>query len=43
MNRVFLMNPPMDIQKLNFDGNFAHSIRRGGIGAVIRDWSDTAF
>lgn len=33
------MNPPMGILKLNFDGNFICSSRRGG--GVVRCWAGT--
>ena len=39
VNRVLWLNPAMGILKQNFDGSFVHSLRRGGIGDVIRDWS----
>ena len=38
MNRVLWLNPLWGVLKLNFDGSFVHSLRRGGIGGVIRDW-----
>ena len=43
VSRVCWMTPPMGILKLNFDGSFIHSIKRGGIGGVIRDWYGTVF
>ena len=33
----FWMPPPRGILKLNFDGSYQKSLRRGGIGGVIRD------
>ena len=38
VKRVLWSNPPWGVLKLNFDGSFVHSLRRGGIGGVIRDW-----
>ena len=32
------MNPPTIVLKLDFDGSFVRSVRKGGIGGVIRDW-----
>ena len=29
--------PPVGSLQLNFDGSYVHAIRRGGIGAVIRE------
>ena len=40
VNRVLWLNPPMGVLKLNFDRSFVHSLRRGGIGLVIKDWPD---
>ena len=37
--RVFWLNPLWGVLKLNFDGSFVHSLRRGGIGGVVRNWS----
>lgn len=36
--RVVWMNPPTGVLKLNFDGSFVRSLRKGKIG-VIRDWN----
>ena len=33
------MNPPIGVLKLNFDGSFVRSLRKGAIGGVIRDWN----
>jgi hypothetical protein len=38
-SRVAWMNPPVGVLKLNFDGSFVRSLRKGGIGGVIRDWN----
>lgn len=32
------MTPPRGIIKLSFDESFILSIRRAGIGVVVRDW-----
>lgn len=39
MHRISWWSPPFDVLKLNFDGSFVPSIRRGGIGGAIRDWN----
>ena len=36
-HQISWMPPPSGYLKLNFDGSFHRSSRRGGIGDVIRD------
>lgn len=43
MHRISWRSPPFDVLKLNFDGSFVPSIRRGGIGGAIRDWNGNVF
>ena len=33
------MNPPAGVLESNFDGSLVRSLRKGGIGGVIRDWN----
>ena len=37
---VAWINPPTGVLKFNFDGSFVHSLQKGGIGGVIRDWNE---
>ena len=37
--RVAWMNHPTGVMKLNFDGSFVRSLRKGWTVGVIRDWN----
>lgn len=37
VKRVIWMHPPLGIPKINFDGSFICSTRRGGIGGGVRE------
>ena len=43
VHRTLWTSPPDVVLKLNFDGSFLHSSRRGGIGGIIRDWNGHVF